>query len=135
MDAYTAARIAAGLPGAFTTLAASGAVSGVGFSNYLLAPLPIGPTTPSTGAFTTLSASGLTTLVAVNSSGNIQETGGVQTVVDLASAIPTNGIFLSNAGADRRAQEMFVPLEHPPGHAQVDFGEAIGIIGGVERKI
>ena len=30
---------------------------------------------------------------------------------------------------------MFVPLAHPPGHAQVDFGEAIGVIGGVERKI
>ena len=30
---------------------------------------------------------------------------------------------------------MFVPLEHPQGHAQVDFGEGIGIIGGVERKI
>ena len=28
-----------------------------------------------------------------------------------------------------------MPLEHPPGHAQADFGEAIGIIGGVERKI
>jgi hypothetical protein len=35
----------------------------------------------------------------------------------------------------QRSQEMFVPLVHPPGHAQVDFGEAIGIIGGVERKI
>ena len=30
---------------------------------------------------------------------------------------------------------MFVPLAHPPGHAQVDFGEALGVIGGVERKI
>lgn len=30
---------------------------------------------------------------------------------------------------------MFVPPEHPAGHAQVDFGEAIGIIGGEERKI
>ena len=39
------------------------------------------------------------------------------------------------AGWYRRAQEMFVPLEHPPGHAQVDFGEAIAVIGGVERKI
>ena len=39
------------------------------------------------------------------------------------------------AGWRQRAQEMFVPLEHPPGHAQVDFGEAIGVIGGVERKI
>src|SRR5487761_1640836 len=39
------------------------------------------------------------------------------------------------AGWRQRTQEMFVPLEHPPGHAQADFGEAIGIIGGVERKI
>jgi len=35
----------------------------------------------------------------------------------------------------QRDQEMFVPLVHPPGHAQVDFGEALGMIGGVERKI
>ena len=32
-------------------------------------------------------------------------------------------------------REMFVPLVHPPGHAQVDFGEALAVIGGVERKI
>ena len=34
----------------------------------------------------------------------------------------------------RRSQEMFVPLFHPPGHAQCDFGEALVIIGGVEQK-
>src|SRR6478735_11873895 len=34
-----------------------------------------------------------------------------------------------------RGRETFVPLEHPPGHAQVDFGEAIGVIGGVRQKI
>ena len=34
----------------------------------------------------------------------------------------------------RRTREMFVPLSHPPGHAQCDFGEALVIIGGVERK-
>ncbi len=28
-----------------------------------------------------------------------------------------------------------MPLVHAPGHAQVDFGEAIGLIGGAERKI
>ena len=39
------------------------------------------------------------------------------------------------AGWQQRAREMFVPLMHPPGHAQADFGEAIGIIGGAERKI
>lgn len=35
----------------------------------------------------------------------------------------------------QRQREMFVPLSHPPGHAQVDFGEARGVIGGIERKI
>ena len=34
----------------------------------------------------------------------------------------------------RRSQEMFVPLSHAPGHAQCDFGEALVVIGGVERK-
>lgn len=32
------------------------------------------------------------------------------------------------------SQEVFVPLAHPPGHAQVDFGEAAVVIGGVECK-
>ena len=34
-----------------------------------------------------------------------------------------------------RGREMFVPLVHPPGHGQADFGEAIAVIGGVERRI
>ncbi len=34
------------------------------------------------------------------------------------------------AGARRRSREVFVPLSHKPGHAQVDFGEADGIIDG-----
>jgi transposase len=34
-----------------------------------------------------------------------------------------------------RLRETFVPLAHSPGHAQVDFGEAIGVIGGVRQKI
>ena len=34
----------------------------------------------------------------------------------------------------RQAKEMFVPLSHAPGHAQCDFGEALVVIGGVERK-
>jgi hypothetical protein len=32
-----------------------------------------------------------------------------------------------------RGRETFVPLAHPPGHAQVDFGEAVGVIGGVRQ--
>jgi transposase len=35
----------------------------------------------------------------------------------------------------QRQREMFVPLRHDPGHAQVDFGEALAVIGGAERKI
>ena len=34
-----------------------------------------------------------------------------------------------------RLREMFVPLTHPPGHAQADFGQAAAVIGGVERSI
>jgi len=30
---------------------------------------------------------------------------------------------------------VFVPLRHNPGHAQLDFGEALAEITGVERKI
>jgi transposase len=34
-----------------------------------------------------------------------------------------------------RGRETFVPLAHPPGQAQVDFGEAIAVIGGARQKI
>jgi transposase len=34
------------------------------------------------------------------------------------------------AAASLRAREMFVPSSHRPGHAQADFGEADGYIGG-----
>jgi len=34
----------------------------------------------------------------------------------------------------RRLREMFVPLAHPPGDAQADFGEADAIIAGVECR-
>jgi transposase len=37
--------------------------------------------------------------------------------------------------AKARGRETFVPLAHPPGHAQVDFGEAVAVIGGVRQKI
>ena len=34
-----------------------------------------------------------------------------------------------------RGRETFVPLAHPPGHGQVDFGEAVAIVGGVRMKV
>ena len=33
-----------------------------------------------------------------------------------------------------RRREMFVPLSHPPGHAQADFGEADAIIAGAKYR-
>ena len=38
-------------------------------------------------------------------------------------------------GQRQLQREVFVPLRHDPGHAQADFGEALAVIGGVERKI
>ena len=37
--------------------------------------------------------------------------------------------------ARTRSREVFIPLAHPPSHAQVDFGECIGVIGGVRMKL
>ena len=34
-----------------------------------------------------------------------------------------------------RRQEVFVPLSHPPGEAQVDFGQALANINGKLRKV
>jgi transposase len=36
--------------------------------------------------------------------------------------------------ARQRQQEMFVPLAHPPGDAQADFGEALAVIDGKQLK-
>lgn len=36
--------------------------------------------------------------------------------------------------ARQRQQEMFVPLAHPPGDAQADFGDAWAVIGGKQWK-
>ena len=35
----------------------------------------------------------------------------------------------------RHRREMFVPLTHPPGHAQADFGEAWAVIARVKQKV
>ena len=38
-------------------------------------------------------------------------------------------------GEEVCGREMFVPLTHAPGEAQVDFGEALAVIAGVEQKV
>ena len=39
------------------------------------------------------------------------------------------------AKAHLRQREVFIPLAHPPGHAQVDFGEGDIYLGGVKTRI
>lgn len=59
------------------TLSASGAVSGVGFSNYLASPPAIGGTAPAAGSFTNLSATNAVTSSAFDSGGaNFRATSG-----------------------------------------------------------
>ena len=36
---------------------------------------------------------------------------------------------------EQRSQEVFVPLAHPPGEAQVDFGQALARVNGTLRKV
>ncbi len=68
-------------PGSFTTLAASGAVSGTGFIARFATPGPIGNTVASTGAFTTLSASGAVALNPASANVVLSPTGtGVVTI-------------------------------------------------------
>ena len=55
--------------GVFTTLAASGAVTGAGFTARFSAPGPIGDVTPSTGAFTTVNATGVATVGGITATG------------------------------------------------------------------
>ncbi len=35
----------------------------------------------------------------------------------------------------RRTREMYVPLSHPAGHTQCDFGQAKAVVGGVEQTV
>ena len=53
-------------------------------------------------------------------------------------AVHWHAVFTSGRSGPRehhrRRREMFVPLMHPPGHGQADFGEARAVIGGVARK-
>ena len=51
-----------------------------------------------------------------------------------ASAAGTPSSRTTSGSIAAGPEEMFVPLSHPPGHAQCDFGEVLVVIGGVQRK-
>lgn len=104
-------------PGAFTTLSASGTVSGSGFSNYLASPPAIGTTAPAAGEFTTLEATGILTTQSgeivqsrvVTASGAVtvattdfivvvDKTSGAATTVNLPSSPPTGVVYIIKDG-------------------------------------
>ena len=60
--------IGSGTPssGAFTTLSASGAVSGAGFTNYMASPPAIGGSTPAAGYFTTINGTAIRATTSIN---------------------------------------------------------------------
>lgn len=90
--------------GVFTTLSASGTVSGTGFSNYLGAPPPIGNATPNTGAFTAFSA----TSGAI--SGNVVVTNGRITSTD--STADNDGPVTTNTSTDPAALSGYTAYNH-----------------------
>jgi len=76
--------------GAFTTLAASGTVSGAGFAAYLASPPAIGGGTPADGTFAALNATTIRAVTSINMRG-----------LDNASATNTGygeGVLAANAG-------------------------------------
>ena len=44
-------------------------------------------------------------------------------------------VCLTVAELRTKAKTLYIPLAHPPGQAQFDFGEATAVIGGVRQKI
>lgn len=76
--------------GAFTTLSASGTVSGSGFSTYLASPPAIGGTAAAAGSFTTLSASGAVTLSPASANIAISPTGTGTVTISPAGALTIN---------------------------------------------
>tara|TARA_R100000541_G_scaffold18632_2_gene28482 strand:- start:89 stop:1021 length:933 start_codon:yes stop_codon:yes gene_type:complete len=75
--------------GVFTTLSASGAVTGAGFTARFATPGPIGNTSPSTGNFTTLGTTGNVTL------GNAV---GDQVIFNAGTATVPNNLIFSGTG-------------------------------------
>lgn len=71
--------------GSFTTLAASGTVSGTGFTNYFASPPPIGSTTANTGKFTTLGANSSSVAFTFTSPGGVPTVGGVGAIAGTAT--------------------------------------------------
>jgi hypothetical protein len=103
------------IPGTFTSLAVSGAVTGTGFTNLFASPSSIGGTVPAAGGFTTLGATSFScsgasaiqalTATTVKASGAFGCNGAVmQTAYASGGAVVTTGAALSVYGYTSAAQ-------------------------------
>ncbi len=73
-------------PGVFTSLTASGAVSGAGITSLFASPPPTGITTPNSGAFTSLSATGY---MDVTTESGVDPTGATDSSAGFNAALAT----------------------------------------------
>lgn len=113
--------------GAFTTLSASGVVSGAGFSTYLASPPAIGGTAPAAGAFTTLSASGNDALTYQNTSALAIPTATVTIVTGWTKLFDRVG-----ANFDATSGVFTAPAN---GYYQVSAGIGIGSAGNAVGQL
>lgn len=92
--------------GAFTTLSASGAVSGLGFSAYLASPPAIGGTVAAAGTFTVLTATAAVALSPADANIVISPTGTGLVTINPATAGTINNVSIgvTTAAAGRFTQ-------------------------------
>lgn len=94
--------------GAFTTLSASGAVSGDGFSNYLASPPAIGATSPNTGKFSQIeTVAGTTSLPPFKLNAGTLLTTAVQGALEFAST--DNMLHFTPNTVNGRG---YIPVDH-----------------------
>ena len=102
--------------GAFTTLSASGLVSGAGFTARFATPGPIGNTAESTGKFTSLEATGNTIL---------GDAVGDQVTFNAGTAVVPNNLIFSGTGAITQPSGTTAQRPGSPGEGMLRYNSEL----------
>jgi hypothetical protein len=106
--------------GAFTTLSASGALSGAAFSNYFASPPAIGSTAPNAGSFSSLNVSGQATLSSLASAATqclqISAAGAISGAGGPCSSVGSvvTSFDARTGNVTLQSSDLTVPLATPP---------------------
>lgn len=109
--------------GAFTSLTASGTVSGTGFVSLFASPPPIGSSVRASGAFTTLSATGASSFAALSASGIVSGVGFSNYLLSpppIGSTAPNAGAFTTLSASGALTANNIVSTELPGLSANVE---------------